>query len=468
MSPKPKQARKTPQSALSDNARPGGPTTMDILMRWLTTPGNVKRWRLEPRAPLAREVVEIMQDEGLAHRQAPFVRYKLVAMEKQYITAQKWLLETGMHDAFLRGKASKEVRAHVNYLCPQYKKLEPAFRGAPFSTKHSETIELDDESAEDVEAEEKQEEASDDDHLDGEKSAAHLTENRDTFRDLLFARKNSEAGKEKASMSADDRQTKARALRDRLLADKGAVNEKEKSTTAAPLKKHSRLAKQLEPSPGYAAARKSLTTPEREEKTNAIEEQVPTTTADNVAQKEKTVLPKKTKSLSKVSVLSSAMQVAMELAAPEVAKKTSASGKKRMGRTPKSAADATNGTKESANGKKEVVPKTGAAKRKSSVEDVTANKRNRTQEQVETDAKDMKEIEREALLERVNDERKMLLKRAKDEEKQRRDVFELERVKLEYEVESKRVQLLFEKAAARKKLDQLGVSQEEIDNILPL
>ena len=86
---------------------------MDVLLRWITMPGNVKRWRMETHSPLVREVVEIMQEEGLAHRQAPFVRYKLDAIEKQYITAKQWLLETGMHDAYMRGKSSKEVKAHV-------------------------------------------------------------------------------------------------------------------------------------------------------------------------------------------------------------------------------------------------------------------------------------------------------------------------------------------------------------------
>ncbi|KAG3091081.1 hypothetical protein PI124_g16795 [Phytophthora idaei] len=455
----PKRTRTTYQSALSDNVQPDGPTTMDVLMHWLTTPGNVKRWRLEPRAPLVREVVEMMQEEGLAHRQAPFVRYKLDAIEKQYITAQKWLLETGMHDAFMRGKATKEVRAHVDHVCPMFKKLDPAFRGVPFSKKHAETIDLDNDSAEDVETEEKQEEESEDDQLGEEKTAAP-TEKGNTFRDRLFPQKGSGTTKEKPSKSTEDRQKKARAFRDRLLAEKDAHADKEKSP--APQKKGSRLAKQIAPSPGYAAARKSLTTAESQEKTSAAEEQLPASASDIAAEKEKTVQPKKKMmSTSKESILSSAMQVAMEQAAPEAPKSTPAPGKKRMGRPSKTAAVAsstTNGTKDNTNAKKEVVAKTSAAKRKSSEEDTTAVKRNRTHEQVETDKNGgVKDIEREALLKRVS-----------DEEKQRHEMYELERVKVEYEVKSKRVQLLFETAAARKKLDQLGVSQDEIDRILPL
>ncbi|KAF1772262.1 Homeodomain-like [Phytophthora cactorum] len=394
----PKRTRTTYQSALSDNMQPGGPTTMDVLMHWLTTPGNVKRWRLEPRAPLVREVVEMMQEEGLAHRQAPFVRYKLDAIEKQYITAQKWLLETGMHDAFMRGKATKEVRAHVDHVCPMFKKLDPAFRGVPFSKKHAETIDLDNDSAEDVETEEKQEEESEDDQLGEEKTAAP-TEKGNTFRDRLFPQKGSGTTKEKPSESTEDRQKKARAFRDRLLAEKDAHADKEKSP--APQKKGSRLAKQIAPSPGYAAARKSLTTAESQEKTSAAEEQLPASASDIAAEKEKT----------------------------------------RMGRPSKTAAVAsstTNGTKDNTNAKKEVVAKTSAAKRKSSEEDTTAVKRNRTHEQVETDKNGgVKDIEREALLKRVS-----------DEEKQRHEMYELERVKVEYEVKSKRVQLLFETAAA--------------------
>ncbi|ETL49557.1 hypothetical protein F442_01001 [Phytophthora nicotianae P10297] len=465
MTPKTKKSRATYPNALVDNARPGGPTTMDVLIRWLTTPGNVKRWRLEPRAPLTREVVELMQEEGLAHRQAPFVRYKLDAIEKQYITAQKWLLETGMHDSFMKGKATKEVRAHVDHICPLFKKLDPAFRGVPFSKKHAETIELDDESAEDVEAEEKQGEESEDDQLTEEEKAPARTEKRDTFRDRLFAQKDNGTAKEKPPISTEERQKKARAFRDRMLADKDTVADKEKSSTSVPQKKVSRLAKQLEPSPGYAAARKSLTTPE---KTSVAEEQIPTSATDTVAEKEKTVKPKKKRSASKENLLSSAMQVAMEQAAPEAPKSPPAPGKKRMDRPKAGAVASSNGTKENTSGKKESVSKTSAAKRKSSEEGATTVKRNRTQEQVETTTKALKDIERDALLKRVNDEREALLKRVTDEEKQRHEMYVLERAKLEFEMEAKKVQLVFETAAARKRLDQLGVSQEEIDRILPL
>ncbi|KAG7393335.1 hypothetical protein PHYPSEUDO_009539 [Phytophthora pseudosyringae] len=494
-----RKARSPYHSALSDNVRPGAPTTMDVLIRWLTTPGNVKRWRTEARSPLVRELVDMMQDEGLAHRKAPFVRYKVDATEKQYIQAKQWLLETGMHDAYMTGKASKDVRAQVDRVCPQFKRLDPAFRGVPFSKKHPETIELDEDSAEDVEQEEEEEEEEEEseEEEEEEEKAAAPTEKRNTFRARLFA------DKDKDSTTTETQSKKAQTFRERLFAGKDNAAEKEKeappstesqqkgggtfrerrlagndgvgqekpSAPVKPRKKASRLAKQIEPSPGYAAARKSLTTEELQEMTNTPREQM-LSSANTGAEKEKsstTVEPKKNKSMPRDKILSSALQVAMEQAAPKTAE---APAKKRRGRPPKSAATVplatTNGTEETSqavkrnkenalktaqktNGTKDAAPKQPTTKRKNSEEEPSAVKRTRSQEQNDTG------IEREALLKRVN-----------DEEKQRHEMYQLERAKLECELESKQVQLLFEKAAARKKLDLLGVSQEEIDRILPL
>uniref|UniRef100_A0AAV1TAG8 Uncharacterized protein n=1 Tax=Peronospora matthiolae TaxID=2874970 RepID=A0AAV1TAG8_9STRA len=162
---------------------------------------------------------------------------------------------------------------------------------------------------------------------------------------------------------------------------------------------------------------------------------------------------------------SATMDLGMEQATSEAGISTSVIvGKKKRGRPSKLAAAvrlAVNSVEESAtitNGRKELVPTTIASvyKRKVMEKEPSAVKRTRGQERDGMDVQ-LLAIEREALLKRV-----------KDEQKQRHEVYELERAKLECELKSKQVQLLYEKASARKKLDQLGVSQEEVDRILPL
>ncbi|EGZ20933.1 hypothetical protein PHYSODRAFT_380440, partial [Phytophthora sojae] len=137
-----------------DSARPGGPTTMDVLMAWIIKPENAKRWRSESRAPLIREMLAVMHGEGLVHRNPQFVRAKLTTLEKKFVAAKDWLQEAGVHDAYMRDKATPEVRAHVERMCPLFRKLDPAFHGA---RKNAETVEREDnDSTEDAESAEEE------------------------------------------------------------------------------------------------------------------------------------------------------------------------------------------------------------------------------------------------------------------------------------------------------------------------
>ncbi|RLN48303.1 hypothetical protein BBJ29_001536 [Phytophthora kernoviae] len=338
-------------SALSDNASPGAPTSMDIMLGWFTHSGNVLRWRTEQRATMCREVVELMQAAGIMHRQIPFVRYKMDSIEKKYIAAKQWLLETGMHDAYMRGRASKEVKIQVQNLCSSFKVLDPVMRGVPFSKKNPETIDIDGDSTED---------------------------NTDTREETMTVANSVESRLESAAATA------MAAIRD---------------NSTPPTTKETKKKKV-----GRPAAATSKTTP------------AATATKKNTAAKQ-------TKAVGKTAA------------------------KQRNTATP-------------ADTEKEA----DANKRKTSEEPPSAVKRTRTQEEghleqaaIQVNHEEMGDIEREAVI-----------KRFQDEQKQRHEMFELERAKVECELEAKQVQLLFEKAAARKKLAQMGVSPGEIDRILPL
>ncbi|CAI5735137.1 unnamed protein product [Hyaloperonospora brassicae] len=465
--------RKAYRSSLSDSVHPGGPTTMDVLMRWMTMPGNAKRWRMEAHGPLIREVVETMQDEGLAHRKAPFVRYKLDAMEKQYVAAKQWLLETGMHDAYVRGKAAKEVRVQVESVCPQFKRLDVAFRGLPFSKKSAETIDLDGESTDDLAAGRGGEDESGD---EGEEAGGAEVDKRDEQRDKEQSSVGTAVGTKEGHVGAKEltsnKALEANAMSKALLT-KGTFKHRLFSSMGKAAQNKALasidLQKKLARTPGKEGAvgkEKAVTLVAQQPKTAALSLSaaiVDGTAAEHASTP--TTSQKNKSNNGRHQSLSAAVDLGMEQAAPKAGVNTLVLiGKKKRGRPSKVAAAvpvAAINVEESAmmtNERKEMVSKAIALthKRKVLEKEQSVVKRTRVQERDGTDGQ-LLAIEREALLKRV-----------KDEQKQRYEVYELERAKLDCELKSKQVQLLFEKASARKKLDQLGVSQEEIDRILPL
>ena len=447
---------------------------MDVLLRWITMPGNVKRWRMETHSPLVREVVEIMQEEGLAHRQAPFVRYKLDAIEKQYITAKQWLLETGMHDAYMRGKASKEVKAHVENVCPQFKRLDPAFRGVSFSKRNVEPIELDGDSVEDVEVIEVQGKKGEDDESDeeseeerGDECEENEESEEDSDQSVDTAAKNgiSRAHGSKKKTATFTEPQKRNTFRDRLFSSTAIVAENGALSSAALQKKSKKSEKQLSSLTANATEKEKSSTlaePQKKTKGRFLSSTV------NEFGKEKALTPdkpEKNRSRLKEPILSAAVEIARQHAAPlEAVTSTSSLTKTRRGCLPKAIAAVRPTMNEAKKTAANANAKNGASlqstvitrKRKVVEEESSAVKQASTKKRDETN-EELMAIEREALLERV-----------KDAQKQRYEVYKLERSKLECELESKQVQLLFEKASARKKLDLLGVSQEEIDRILPL
>ncbi|KAA1080470.1 hypothetical protein PGT21_008642 [Puccinia graminis f. sp. tritici] len=49
----------------------GGPSSLSILLNWLTTPGNYSRWNTpgnRDREPIGMEILELMENEGINHR----------------------------------------------------------------------------------------------------------------------------------------------------------------------------------------------------------------------------------------------------------------------------------------------------------------------------------------------------------------------------------------------------------------
>lgn len=157
-------ARRKYFSWTGDNAARGSQSSQDVLLAWLATPRNCARWAAarqsrEARIELCREVVVQLRTAGIRHRSDTDVYARLGAVERGFLSAKRWLEETALLPAFLGGRASKDVVAHVRQLCTHYKELAPAFAATSNAAAAAKVVDIgdddDDEEGENEEGGEK-------------------------------------------------------------------------------------------------------------------------------------------------------------------------------------------------------------------------------------------------------------------------------------------------------------------------
>ncbi|EGZ20953.1 hypothetical protein PHYSODRAFT_298879 [Phytophthora sojae] len=108
-----------------DRRSPGGQTSMDIQLTWLTTPGNYERWHNEVKGRLAKEIVVAMLAVGIS-RSANAVSHKIRGLETQFSSATAYLRGLdGRRDQVARGALELETQAQVDRLCPHFFELLP-------------------------------------------------------------------------------------------------------------------------------------------------------------------------------------------------------------------------------------------------------------------------------------------------------------------------------------------------------
>ncbi|ETL49556.1 hypothetical protein L914_00983 [Phytophthora nicotianae] len=113
----------------SDRVSPDSPSSMEVLMTWLTTPSNAERWRREKRKELIKEIIQVLAANGIQHRAVGDVHSRIWFMEKQFTSASAFLTRKNQLDSFQRGEADPEVSKEVLKLCPQYQELVAFFGG---------------------------------------------------------------------------------------------------------------------------------------------------------------------------------------------------------------------------------------------------------------------------------------------------------------------------------------------------
>lgn len=108
-----------------DRRSPGGQTSMDIQLTWLTTPGNYERWHNEVKGRLAKEIVVAMLAVGIS-RSANAVSHKIRGLETQFSSATAYLRGLdGRRDQVARGALELETQAQVDRLCPHFSSFSP-------------------------------------------------------------------------------------------------------------------------------------------------------------------------------------------------------------------------------------------------------------------------------------------------------------------------------------------------------
>lgn len=75
----------------------GGPSSMDVLIKWLSYRPNYKKWRREdysmdrvPKKDLLEEIIDKLRQVGIYHRLAKDVASKISTLQSNYRLTRKW------------------------------------------------------------------------------------------------------------------------------------------------------------------------------------------------------------------------------------------------------------------------------------------------------------------------------------------------------------------------------------------
>jgi hypothetical protein len=126
-SPEPKtpQERKSRTMWDSDSFN-GGPTSIDVLLDWLTTEGNYSRYKGgssqkgESKTVLCSGIVGELINVGIVGRKAEHVREKIGKLEASFKVASDWLAQTGQGVS-----DEKQISDALISRCAYYYQLEP-------------------------------------------------------------------------------------------------------------------------------------------------------------------------------------------------------------------------------------------------------------------------------------------------------------------------------------------------------
>ncbi|KAE8896529.1 hypothetical protein PF005_g4258 [Phytophthora fragariae] len=118
----------------NDSVGRGGPTSMDVLLEWLRTPGNYALWHKQSaRCRASTDLLAMLKGNGIGHRTASGINSKIKKMIRGYLSAVEVLREEGLPCDYLEGEdVDEDIEGIVLKECPEFRALEPIFRGWDF------------------------------------------------------------------------------------------------------------------------------------------------------------------------------------------------------------------------------------------------------------------------------------------------------------------------------------------------
>ncbi|EGZ20962.1 hypothetical protein PHYSODRAFT_377461, partial [Phytophthora sojae] len=112
-----------------DNATENGPSSLQVLLMWLLTPGNYERLHSKQRNKAISSILSALKKNGIHHRSESSIRSKVSVIENQYLAAKRWLDDRAMRgDNIVNGSADADSEAQVLALCPHFIELFPELR----------------------------------------------------------------------------------------------------------------------------------------------------------------------------------------------------------------------------------------------------------------------------------------------------------------------------------------------------
>ncbi|EHS64100.1 hypothetical protein PGT21_009581 [Puccinia graminis f. sp. tritici] len=117
----------------------GGPSSLTILLNWLTTPGNYSRWDAPgnpDREGICMEILELMENEGIHHRHVWGINHRIQLLRRSYNTARNFIAhaqrEPNIHDGI--------ILLYARRVCPHWDLLHPIM-GPQTADTHDEQAE---------------------------------------------------------------------------------------------------------------------------------------------------------------------------------------------------------------------------------------------------------------------------------------------------------------------------------------
>ncbi|KAA1131819.1 hypothetical protein PGTUg99_027739 [Puccinia graminis f. sp. tritici] len=103
-----------------------GPSSNDILLHWITTGDNYRRWdstTFEPteRLMICEEIVGVMRMEGIAHQQARGINTRIQILRRSYNTAREFVIHAGANT----DQIDPIILGYARRVCPYWDLLDP-------------------------------------------------------------------------------------------------------------------------------------------------------------------------------------------------------------------------------------------------------------------------------------------------------------------------------------------------------